>query len=57
MLDKTMLCANFLWEKHGNMNVDFYGPLCHLTYIYIFLDLNIYLVLGQLKLSASMVVE
>jgi hypothetical protein len=50
-------CANFLWEKQGNMNVDLYGPLCHLTYIRIFLNLNIYLVLSQLMLPTSMVVE
>ena len=49
--------ANFLWEKQGNMNADLYGPLCHLTYIHIFLDLNIYLVHSQLMLPTSMVVE
>jgi len=39
------------------MNTDLYGPLHHLTYIHIFLDLNIYLVLRQLMLPTSMVVE
>jgi len=49
--------ADFLWEKQGNMIADLYGPLCRLTYIHIFLDLNIYLVRSQLMLPTCMVVE